>query len=63
VFKGFANWEKSSIGWFFGFKLHLIINDKGELLSFQVTPGNTDDRVPVPLFIQDIEVFPILWLI
>ena len=39
---------KNSIGWFFGFKLHLIINDRGELLAFKLTPGNTDDRVPVP---------------
>ena len=42
------------MGWFFGFKLHLIINERGELLSFQVTPGNTDDRVPVPDLVKDI---------
>jgi hypothetical protein len=54
VFKGFANWGKSSIGWFFGFKLHLIINERGELLSFQVTAGNTDDRVPVPDLVKEI---------
>lgn len=54
VFAGFANWGKSSIEWFFGFKLHLIINERGELLSFQVTPGNVDDRVPVPDLVQHI---------
>lgn len=54
VFQGFANWGKSSLGWFFGFKLHLIINERGELLAFQVTPGNTDDRVPVPDLVKDI---------
>ncbi len=54
VFEGLANWGKSSIGWFFGFKLHLIINDKGELLSFQVTPGNVDDRVPVKDLVQEL---------
>ena len=32
------------MGWFFGFKLHLIINDKGEILNFMFTPGNVDDR-------------------
>jgi hypothetical protein len=32
------------MGWFFGFKLHLIINDRGELLSFYLTKGNVDDR-------------------
>ena len=32
------------MGWFFWFKLHLIINDKGEMLSFYLTKGNVDDR-------------------
>ena len=36
------------MGWFYGFKLHLIVNDQGELLALQLTPGNTDDRKPVP---------------
>lgn len=44
VFKGIAEVGKSSLGWFLGFKLHLIINDKGEILSFYLTKGNTDDR-------------------
>ena len=44
VFKGIASKGKSTMGWFFGFKLHLIINDKGELLSFYLTKGNVDDR-------------------
>jgi hypothetical protein len=44
VFKGIAEKGKSTMGWFFGFKLHLIINDKGELLSFYLTKGNVDDR-------------------
>jgi hypothetical protein len=44
VFKGFAEKGKSTMGWFFGFKLHLIINDKGEILSFYLTKGNVDDR-------------------
>ena len=35
------------MGWFYGFKLHLIINDIGELLAVELTPGNTDDRKPV----------------
>ena len=35
------------MGWFFGFKLHLIINDKGEILNFMFTPGNLDDREPL----------------
>ncbi len=54
VFKDFADWGKSSIGWFFGFKLHLVINEIGELLSFKLTPGNTDDRQPVPDLVKGI---------
>jgi hypothetical protein len=44
VMKGFAAKGKGTMGWFFGFKLHLIINDKGEILSFYLTKGNVDDR-------------------
>ena len=54
VFKGLAGWGKNSMGWHYGFKLHLIINDKGELLAFKLTPGNVDDRKPVPEMTQDI---------
>jgi hypothetical protein len=44
TFKGIAERGQCSLGWFFGFKLHLIINDKGEILSFYLTKGNVDDR-------------------
>ncbi len=44
VFKDIAERGQCSIGWFYGFKLHLIINDKGEILSFYLTKGNVDDR-------------------
>ena len=44
VFKEIAQRGHCSLGWFFGFKLHLVINDKGELLNFTVTRGNVDDR-------------------
>jgi len=44
VFKIFAARGKSSTGWFYGFKLHLVINDRGEICSFCLTPGNIDDR-------------------
>lgn len=47
VFKGIAKKAKSTIGWFFGFKLHLVINDKGGLMAFKLTAGNVDDRKPV----------------
>ena len=44
VFDGVAQRGKSSTGWFYGFKLHLVINDMGEILAFALTPGNVDDR-------------------
>jgi Transposase DDE domain len=48
VFAGRAQRGKTSVGWFYGFKLHLVVNDRGELLAFCLTPGNVDDRKPVP---------------
>jgi hypothetical protein len=48
VFKAVARRGKTSMGWFYGFKLHLVVNDRGELLAFRITPGNVDDREPVP---------------
>jgi hypothetical protein len=49
VFDGVAARGKSSMGWFNGFKLHLVVNDQGELLACQLTLGNVDDRGPVPI--------------
>ena len=48
VFAGLAKRGKTSTGWFFGLKLHLIINHKGEIMRCKITPGNTDDRAVVP---------------
>jgi hypothetical protein len=57
VFKGIAELGKSSMGFFFGFKLHLVVNDKGEILNFVITKGNVDDREPLnnERFIQCIK--------
>jgi len=54
VFAGIAGLGKSSMGFFFGFKLHLVVNDKGEMLNFVLTSGNVDDRQPLkdPVFIK-----------
>lgn len=46
TFKDIAQRGKSTMGWFFGFKLHLVCNEKGELLNFSLTKGNVDDRDP-----------------
>jgi hypothetical protein len=54
VFAGFAERGKTSTGWFYGFKLHLVINDRGELLNVLLTPGNVDDRKPVPNLVQKL---------
>jgi hypothetical protein len=54
VFKKVARRGKTSMGWFYGFKLHLVVNDRGELLAFRITPGNVDDRAPVPELTQGL---------
>lgn len=54
VFAGLAARGKTSTGWFFGFKLHLIFNDHGELLNLILTPGNVDDRKPVPKMVRKL---------
>ena len=48
TFRAEAGRGKSSTGWFYGFKLHLLIDDCGSILSFRITRGNVDDRKPVP---------------
>ena len=45
--KGLASRGKSSLGWLFGFQLHLIVNQAGQLLAFKVTIGNVNDRTPL----------------
>jgi hypothetical protein len=47
VFKGIAEVGKSTMGWFYGFKLHIVVNDKGEILNFAITQANVDDREPL----------------
>ena len=54
VFRGLAERGKTSVDWFFGFKLHVVFNDCGELLTFRLTPGNVDDRAPVPEFAKHL---------
>ncbi len=54
VFQGYARRGKTSVDWFYGFKLHLVINDCGDLLSLRLTPGHTDDRQPVPELVKGL---------
>ena len=44
TFRGIAQRGKTSMGWFYGFKLHLIVNRQGDLVSVMLTAGNVDDR-------------------
>ncbi len=52
VFAADAKRGKTSMGWFYGFKLHLAVKDRGELLACCLTPGNVDDRQPVPSMVK-----------
>lgn len=54
VFKGFATKGKSTIGWFFGFKLHIAVSDSGELLAVKLTKANVDDRKPVKSLVKNL---------
>jgi hypothetical protein len=57
VFKDIATVGKSTMGWFYGFKLHLVVNEKGDILNFIITQGNVDDRTPLndPKFLEMIK--------
>jgi len=54
VFADYAQRGKTSVDWFYGFKLHLVINDCGELLAIRLTAGNVDDRTVVPKLVKDL---------
>lgn len=54
VFKGSAERDKSSTGWYYGFKLHLAINERGEILGFYLTAANVDERVPADWITRDL---------
>lgn len=54
VFKNIAKKGKSTTGWFFGMKLHLVINHRAEIVAWMLTSGNVDDRGPVPKLVQGL---------
>jgi hypothetical protein len=54
VCKGPAARGKTSVDWFFGFKLRLVVNKHGELLNLCITPGNTNDRKPAPELLKPL---------
>jgi hypothetical protein len=55
VFKGLAARGKVSVGWFYGFKLHLVINHMGELMVFKFTPGNFNDAKCAPNILKQLK--------
>jgi Transposase DDE domain len=54
VLAGLAQRGKSRRGWFYGFKLHLVINEQGQLLGVCLTPGHVDDRKPVKKLVRQL---------
>ena len=52
VFNGLATRGKTSVDWFFGFKLYLVVNELGELLNIQLTPGNSPSYPELRLLIK-----------
>jgi DDE family transposase len=54
MFAGLAHWRRNSLGWCYGFKLHLVINDIGDILACRLTVANVDARVPVPALVTRI---------
>ncbi|MEO0687318.1 MAG: IS982 family transposase [Cyanobacteria bacterium J06649_11] len=55
TFEGLAQRGKTTMGWFFGLKLHLIVNHKGQLMAIKITPGNTDDRKALLSMVKDLK--------
>jgi Transposase DDE domain len=54
VFAGLAQRGKTSMGWFFGFKPHLVFNNDNEIVALKLTPGNVHDTKPVPALTRDL---------
>ncbi|MFL5253694.1 MAG: IS982 family transposase [Rhodopila sp.] len=54
VFAGLAGRGKTSLGWFFGFKRHLVFNHQRQIVALKLTPGNVNDTTPVPQLTRDL---------
>lgn len=55
TFQKSAKWGKTTTGWFFGFKLHLVINHHAEIVAFRLTSGNVNDRTPIPEMVKNMK--------
>lgn len=54
-FESIAKFGKTSMGWFFGLKLHLVINDKGQMIAFKITRGNRNDAIEACSMLKVLE--------
>jgi len=55
TFSAIAEYGRTSIGWFFGLKLHIVINDKGELIAFKITKGNRSDCTEAACLLKNLD--------
>jgi Transposase DDE domain len=55
VFKAIAEYGRTSVGWFFGLKVHLVINNLGELIAFKITKGNVHDGAAAKSLLSALE--------
>jgi len=55
VFKEIAARGKTTMGWFYGMKLHIVVNNKGEIMAVKITTGNVDDRTVLDYLTQALE--------
>lgn len=55
VFKNLAQRGKTTMGWFFGLKLHIVINHKNQIMAVSITPGNIDERKVLPRLVKGLK--------
>lgn len=55
VFEGLCSRGKTTMGWFYGLKLHMVINDKRQIVAVKITSGGMDDRSPLESMTKDLE--------
>jgi DDE family transposase len=54
TFAGLAERGKTTMGWFFGFKLHLVFTQLNQIVALKMTAGNISDTTPVPSLTKDL---------
>ena len=54
TFEQIAQYGKTSVGWFFGLKIHLVVNNIGELIAFKITHGNRHDTAAAQTLLDSL---------